>query len=93
MNTAHPRFPHRLRIFGTLLVVMGLTMHMRDSRILLMAGVLITVALLVRLFLELRITGEETEEALESKYKVFRTINEFSLAVVALSLFGFIRQQ
>jgi hypothetical protein len=55
--------------------------------------VLITVALLVRLFLELRITGEETEEALESKYKVFRTINEFSLAVAALSLFGFIRQQ
>jgi hypothetical protein len=93
MNTAHPRFPHRLRILGTFLVVMGLTMHMRDSRILLMAGVLITVALLVRLFLELRITGEETEEALEAKDKVFRTINEFSLAVAALSLFGFIRQQ
>jgi hypothetical protein len=93
MNTAHPRFPHRLRIFGTLLVVMGLTMHARDSRILLMAGVLITVALLVRLSLELRITGEETEEALESKYNVFRTINELSLAVAALSLFGFIRHQ
>jgi len=93
MNTAHPRFAHRLRIFGTLLAVMGLTMHMRDSRILLMAGVLITVALLVRMFVELRITGEETEEALESKYKVFRTINEFSLAVAVVSLFGFMRQQ
>ena len=30
MNTAHPRFAHRLRIFGTFLVVMGVTMHMRD---------------------------------------------------------------
>jgi hypothetical protein len=69
MSTEHPRFGQRLQVLGVLLAVIGVTAHMQEHRSILLAGGLICLGLLARLTIELSIADDETEEALEPKFR------------------------
>lgn len=59
----------------------------------LLAGSLICLALMVRLAIELSILGDETEEALEPKYRRLRLLNQFSFVIGVFGFMGLIREQ
>lgn len=93
MNTEHPRFGQRLQVWGVLLAVIGVTAHMEEHPSVLLAGSLICIALIVRLAIELSILGDETEEALEPKYRRLRLLNQFSFVVGVFGFMGLMREQ
>lgn len=93
MNTEHPRFGQRLQTGGGILLVAGVTGHLRDHLSILVAGCLLSVALLYRLSIELSIVGDETEEEIEPKLRHLRLLNQFSFLAAAFGLAGFLHEQ
>ena len=93
MNTEHPRFGQRLQVWGVLLAVIGVTAHMQEHRSILLAGGLICLGLMARLAIELSITGDETEEVLEPKFRRISLLNQFSLLVAGFGFMGLVREQ
>lgn len=93
MSTEHPRFGQRLQVLGVLLAVIGVTAHMQGHRSILLAGGLICLGLLARLTIELSIAGDETEEALEPKFRRISFLNQFSFVVAAFGFIGLTREQ
>ena len=93
MNTEHPRFGQRLQVWGALLAVLGVTVHMQEHPSILLAGGLLCLVLVVRLTIELSITGNETGEVLAPKFRHISLLNQFSLLVTAFGFMGLMREQ
>ena len=93
MNTAHPRFFQRLQTLGAVLFVAGLTTHTGRHQSLTVAGILLTLVLLVRLFIEFSIDESGSEQTLERKMKQLSFLNQFSMLIAMLGAMGFMREQ
>lgn len=93
MNIEHPRFGQRLQVSGVLLGVIGVTAHMQEHRSILLAGGLICLGLIARLTIELSIAGDESDEALEPKYRHINLLNQFSFIVAAFGFMVLVREQ
>ena len=93
MNASTPRFAQRLQNAGMLLLVFGVTVHVLDHRATAIAGIFVTLALLARLWIELSIRGDETEEKLEEQLRRMGFLTRFSCAVAAFGLLGLMRDQ
>ena len=93
MNTAHPRFLQRLQTLGAVLFVAGLTTHTGRHQSLTIAGVLLTLALLVRLSIEFSIDEKEPDQTLERKMKQLSFLNQFSMLIAIFGVVGFMREQ
>jgi hypothetical protein len=93
MNTEHPRFGQRLQTGGGILLVVWITARMQDHLSILVAGCLLTLALLYRLSIELSIVGDETEEEIEPKLQRLKLLNQFSFLAAAFGLVGFLHEQ
>lgn len=89
----HPRFGQRLQTAGGMLLVIWITAQMHDRMTVLIAGSLLAVSLLIRLFIELSIVGDETEEELEGKYQQFKLLNQFSFLAAMFGIIGLMHQQ
>ena len=48
---------------------------------------------MARLAIELSITGDETEEVLEPKFRRISLLNQFSLLVAGFGFMGLVREQ
>jgi|GEM_PF-4645115 len=93
MITHHPRFGQRLQISGGILLVIWITAQMHDHLVVLIAGSLLAVALMIRLFIEFSIVGDETEEEMEGKYRQFKLLNQFSFLAAMFGIIGLMHQQ
>lgn len=93
MNTEHPRFAQRLQTLGAVLFVAGLTTRLGHYQFLTIAGIFLTIVLLVRLSIELSISGKEPGLALERKMKQLSFINQFSMLITVFGLMSFMRGQ
>jgi predicted histidine transporter YuiF (NhaC family) len=93
MNTSHPRFAARLQNAGMLLLVLGVTVHLVEHRITAIAGVFVTLALLARLWIELGIRGDETDEKLEQQLNWMGLLTGISMAAAGFGLLGLMNEQ
>ena len=93
MNTSHPRYFQRLQTLGAVLFVAGLTTHASRYRSVFAAGLLLTIVLLIRLFIEISIDEEEPEQTLERKMKQLSFLNQFSMLIAMFGVVGFMREQ
>ena len=93
MNTSHPRYFQRLQTFGAVLFVAGLTTHASRYPSVFAAGLLLTLVLIIRLFIEISIDEEEPEQTLERKMKQLSFLNQFSMLIAMFGVGGFMREQ
>ena len=93
MNKEHPRLGQRLQTCGGILLVIWIAAHMRDHLTVLIPGCLLVVALILRLFIELSIAGDETDEELEGKYEQFKLLNQFSFLAAMFGIIGLLHQR
>ena len=93
MNSNHPRFGQRLIAGGGALLVAGTTIHLIGHRLAFVAGALLTLGLVVRLFIEWSISGEERDLDLLPQMQWLGLLNQFSIMVVFFGLLGLMRER
>ena len=93
MNSSHPRYFQRLQTLGAVLFVAGLTTHTGRHQSLTVAGILLTLVLLVRLSIDFSIDEKEPDQTLERKMKQLSFLNQFSMLIAMFGVMGFMREQ
>lgn len=93
MNTSHPRFVQRLQTIGAALFVAGLTTHFGHYQSLTIAGIFLTIILLVRLSIEFSIDEAEPDQTLARKMQQLSFLNQFSMLIAVFGVMGFMREQ